>query len=46
MITQHLRTHRLTDSLIGFYDGRVPGQAFGSEPNWVDDGALSLGTCS
>jgi cyclase len=46
MITQHLRTLRLTDSLIGFYDGRVPGQGFGSEPNWVDDGALSLGICS
>jgi glyoxylase-like metal-dependent hydrolase (beta-lactamase superfamily II) len=46
MITQHLRTLRLTDSLIGFYDGRVPGQGFGSESNWVDDGALSLGICS
>jgi cyclase len=46
VITQHLRTLRLSDSLIGFYDGRVPGQAFGSEPNWVDDGALSLGICS
>jgi cyclase len=46
VITQHLRTLRLTDSLIGFYDGRVPGQAFGSEPNWVDDGALQLGICS
>ena len=46
MITQHLRTLRLSDSLIGFYDGRVPGQAFAGEPNWVDDGALSLGICS
>jgi cyclase len=46
VITQHLRTLRLTDNLIGFYDGRVPGQAFGSEPNWVDDGALQLGICS
>jgi cyclase len=46
VITQHLRTLRLTESLIGFYDGRVAGQAFGSEPNWVDDGALELGICS
>jgi cyclase len=46
VITQHLRTLRLTKNLIGFYDGRVPGQAFASEPNWVDDGALQLGVCS
>lgn len=46
MITQHLRTLRLSDNLIGFYDGRVPGQAFAAEPNWVDDGALGLGICS
>jgi cyclase len=46
VITSHLRTLRLTDSLIGFYDGRVPGQAFGQGPNWVDDGALELGVCS
>jgi cyclase len=46
VITEHLRTLRLSDNLIGFYDGRVPGQAFGSEPNWVDDGALQLGICS
>jgi cyclase len=45
-ITQHLRTLRLTPNLLGFYDGRVPGQAFGTEPNWVDDGALELGVCS
>jgi glyoxylase-like metal-dependent hydrolase (beta-lactamase superfamily II) len=45
-ITSHLRTFRLTEHLIGFYDGRVPGQAFGDEPNWVDDGALELGVCS
>ena len=46
VITQHLRILRLSDNLIGFYDGRVPGQAFASEPNWVDDGALQLGICS
>jgi glyoxylase-like metal-dependent hydrolase (beta-lactamase superfamily II) len=44
--TSHLRTLRLTDNLLGFYDGRVAGQAFGPEPNWVDDGAMELGVCS
>jgi cyclase len=46
VITHHPRVLRLTDSLIGFYAGRAPGQEFASEPNWVDDGALSLGICS
>jgi cyclase len=44
--TDHLRTLRLTDHLVGFYDGRVPGLRFMPEENWVDDGALELGTCS
>jgi cyclase len=42
----HLRVLRLSRELIGFYDGRVPGQRFAPQPNWVDDGALSLGICS
>jgi cyclase len=46
MITEHLRTLRLTEHLIGFYDGRIPGQVFADGPNWVDDGALELGVCS
>ena len=46
MTTTHLRTLRLTKHLIGFYDGRVPGQTFAEGPNWVDDGALELGVCS
>jgi len=44
--TDHLRTLHLTDHLVGFYDGRVPGQRFMAEENWVDDGALELGVCS
>lgn len=43
---RHLRILRLSRNLIGFYDGRVPGLRFAPEPNWVDDGALSLGICS
>src|SRR5436190_1967648 len=37
---------RLTDHLIAFYDGRVPGQPPAAEMSWVDDGALSLGIAS
>ncbi len=42
--TSHLRYLRLTDHLVGFYDGRVAGHTI--EDNWIDDGALSLGICS
>lgn len=45
-VTGHLRTLRLTDNLLGFYDGRVPGHRFRPDENWVDDGALELGVCS
>jgi glyoxylase-like metal-dependent hydrolase (beta-lactamase superfamily II) len=45
-VLEHLRTLHLADHLIGFYDGRVPGQRFMAEENWVDDGALELGVCS
>ncbi len=43
---EHLRVLHLTDHLLGFYDGRVPGQRFMAGENWVDDGALELGVCS
>jgi cyclase len=46
MDTGNLRYMRLTENLVGFYDGRVPGQRFAAEENWVDDGAISLGICS
>jgi cyclase len=45
-MTEHLRVLRLTENLIGFYDGRVAGQVLAPDPSWVDDGALSLGICS
>ena len=32
--------------VMAFYAGRVAGEAFMPEPNWVDDGALSLGIAS
>jgi cyclase len=34
------------DGVYAFYDGRVDGYRFADGPNWVDDGALSLGIAS
>jgi cyclase len=42
----HLRTLRPTPEVYAFYDGRVDGYSFSEAPNWVDEGALSLGICS
>ncbi len=44
MIT--LRTLEPAANILAFYAGRLPGETFSSEPNWVDDGAISLGTAS
>lgn len=44
MIT--LRTLQPAANILAFYAGRIPGEAFAAEPNWVDDGAISLGTAS
>lgn len=44
MIT--LRTFQPAANILAFYAGRVPGETFASQPNWVDDGAISLGTAS
>ncbi|MET3900728.1 cyclase [Devosia sp. UYZn731] len=34
-------------NILGFYDGRIPGvRAHSAAPNWLDDGAFTLGTCS
>jgi cyclase len=33
--------------VIGFYDGRIAGlRAHSEQPNWLDDGAFTLGVCS
>jgi glyoxylase-like metal-dependent hydrolase (beta-lactamase superfamily II) len=32
--------------VLAFYDGRIPGHRFAEGPNWVDEGALSLGIAS
>jgi cyclase len=44
--TEHLRVLRPADGILAFYDGRVEGHRFADVPNWVDDGALSLGIAS
>jgi glyoxylase-like metal-dependent hydrolase (beta-lactamase superfamily II) len=43
---EHLRVLRPADDVYAFYDGRVEGYRFAPGPNWVDDGALSLGVAS
>ncbi|MBH1973563.1 MAG: MBL fold metallo-hydrolase [Rhodobacteraceae bacterium] len=44
--TAHLRTLRPAPNVLAFYDGRIPGQRYMPGPNWVDDGAISLGVAS
>jgi cyclase len=45
-LLQHLRVLEPHPNILAFYDGRVEGHQFMAEPNWVDDGALSLGIAS
>jgi len=42
----HMRVLRPAAGVFAFYDGRVDGYRFAEGPNWVDDGALSLGIAS
>ncbi len=42
----HLRRVAPAPDLLAWYDGRVPGYRLDPAPNWVDDGAISLGTAS
>jgi cyclase len=41
-----LRTLHPAPNILAFYAGRIPGEMFSPKPNWVDDGAISLGTAS
>ena len=43
---QTLRIFHPHPGIIAFYDGRVDGYRYDPRPNWVDDGALSLGIAS
>lgn len=42
----HIRISEPHSGIIAYYDGRVDGYKFMDGPNWVDDGALSLGIAS
>ena len=46
MMLDHLRVIEPQPGILAFYDGRVAGHRFADGPNWVDDGALSLGVAS
>jgi len=42
-----MRIIRPAPNVIGFYDGRIAGvRAYSDKPNWLDDGAFTLGICS
>ncbi|HEU5104891.1 MAG TPA: MBL fold metallo-hydrolase [Solirubrobacterales bacterium] len=41
-----LRVLRPAPGILAFYDGRVEGYRFSPRLNWIDEGALSLGTAS
>lgn len=42
-----MRVVRPYPNIVGFFDGRVPGvRAHSAGPNWLDDGAFTLGCCS
>jgi cyclase len=41
-----MRVLRPAENVFAFYDGRIEGYRFADGPNWVDDGALSLGISS
>ncbi len=40
------RILRPAEGILAFYDGRVDGHRFAPAPNWVDEGAISLGIAS
>ena len=42
-----MRLIRPAPNVLGFYDGRVEGvRIWPDEPNWLDDGAYTLGICT
>jgi glyoxylase-like metal-dependent hydrolase (beta-lactamase superfamily II) len=42
-----MRLVRPAPNVLGFYDGRLDGaRIWSDEPNWLDDGAFTLGICT
>lgn len=46
MALEHLRLLEPAAGVLAFYDGRIAGYRFEAGPNWVDEGAISLGIAS
>ncbi len=46
MALEHLRVLEPAAGILAFYDGRIAGYRFEAGPNWVDEGAISLGIAS
>ena len=42
----HMRVFHPAEGIYAFYDGRIDGYRFAEGPNWVDEGALSVGIAS
>jgi cyclase len=45
-VPEHARILHPADGVLAFYDGRVEGYRLDQAPNWVDEGAISLGIAS
>lgn len=43
---EHIRVLRPAEGILAFYEGREEGHRFADAPNWVDEGAISLGIAS
>ncbi len=41
-----MRVLRPAQHILAFYDGRSERRLHGPQPNWLDDGGFTLGTCS
>lgn len=41
-----MRLIRPMPNVLGFYDGRLGARIWSDEPNWLDDGAYTLGICA
>ena len=46
-LAENLRVLAPAPNVLAFYDGRIEGKRLhGPQPNWLDDGGYTLGTCS
>ncbi len=45
-MTAQMRVLRPSEGILAFYDGRVEGHRYAEGPNWVDEGAITVGIAS